>query len=364
MTLIDKLNKISEQIRSQQQWMTTEQATINVAIQPFIRALGYDTNNLAEVRPEYTADAKSSGKESVDYAIMLDGQPVIFIEAKAANVALNENHWKQLHHYFNAKDVQFGILTNGIEYRFYTDLKKQNIMDNEPFFAIDMLKIDEQLDKELVPFTRTGFDAQRIIANAKIQRIVLLLQQELDHPSEGTVKHFAGLVYSGYVNARVIQEYTPLVKAALNRFVEQGKQEIGSYQPHSSLSELNSAHLSPEVKEGISQKVDGLKLDHVHIPVYANYEGEYIEAQFKVKHGYKKRNDKVILYEGAWDSVSGWAKKLKIRIHQKLNMTKSAETAGWTEFWYYIDAKRKVGPVDDFRKDPALVDQYLRQSKQ
>ncbi len=83
MGLIEEFDAIAKQISQQQQWMTTEQATINVAIHPFIRVLGYDTNNLAEVRPEYTADAKSSGSERVDYAIMRDGAPIIFIEAKA-----------------------------------------------------------------------------------------------------------------------------------------------------------------------------------------------------------------------------------------------------------------------------------------
>lgn len=362
MGLIDEFDAISKQISQQQQWMTTEQATINVAIHPFIRALGYDTNNLAEVRPEYTADAKSSGSERVDYAIMRGGVPVIFIEAKASNIVLNENHWKQLHHYFNAEEVRFGILTNGIEYRFYTDLNKRNIMDKEPFLTIDMLKLEERLVNELESFTRNGFDAERIIASAKIQRIVSLLLQEMDRPSEGIVKHFAGQVYSGNVNARVVQEFTPLVRAALNKFVEQN---TVTYRHQHNLVESVGTRLALELEAEVIEDADEpIALDNVQIPVYAYYEGEDFTAQFKVKHGYKRRNDKVILYEGTWESVSGWAKKLKTRIHEKLNMKKAAETAGWTDFWYYKDAKRKEGPIDDFRKDPALVNRYLRNINQ
>ena len=62
MGLYDELSKISTQIQTQRHLMQhNEDATILVSIQPFIRALGYDTQNLAEVFPQYNADAKSTG---------------------------------------------------------------------------------------------------------------------------------------------------------------------------------------------------------------------------------------------------------------------------------------------------------------
>ena len=362
MSLYDELNKISEQVRNQRHLMNNEDATILVSIQPFIRALGYNTANLMEVRPQYSADAKSSGGERVDYAIIRESKPIIFIEAKAANLTLNDNYWKQLHHYFNAEDVRFGILTNGIEYRFYTDLKKRNIMDKEPFLVLDMLKLNKQLVMDLEPFTREYFNAERIIASAKIQRIVHLLQEEMNSPSDGIVKHFAGRVYSGNANARIIQDLRPLVRAAFDRFVEQ---KSGRNCHPEELSESVSTPPSIRYNENETEYADEpIPREHVLIPVYAKYEGEDITAQFKVKRGYKKRGDKVILYEGVWKSVSRWAQELKNRIHRKLNIKKSAETAGWTNFWYYKDAQRKEGILDDFRKNPELVDRYLRNKQQ
>lgn len=356
MDLKEKLISIAEQIRVQQQWMTTEQATINVSIHPFIRALGYDTNNLAEVRPEFTADAKSSGSERVDYAIIRDGAPIFFIEAKAANVVLNENHWKQLHHYYNAEEVRFGVLTNGLEFQFFTDLKKRNIMDNRPFLTIDMLSLDEQLVKELEPFTRTGYDAARIIANAKTQRIVQLLKDEMVRPSAGIVKYFAGQVHSGNVNAKIVQEFTPLVKAAWKRFIEF---ESGSHLQYYDSSDSINTPPAP-VHDAKAKQGATVSISHESdmIPVYAHYEGEDFTANFVVKHGYKKRSDNVISYNGSWHSVSALAKELKTKIHNRLNLKKVAETNGWTDFWYYKDAKTKEGPIDDFRKNPELVDRY------
>jgi len=214
MSLFDGLNQISKQIQAQRHLMTTEAATIAASINPFISALGYNPNNLSQVQPEYRADPKTTGTEKVDFALLRDGKPVLFIEAKAAAVSLNENHWKQLLLYFNATDIRFGILTNGIEYRFYTDLHKNHIMDREPFLTIDMLNLEERHADELQWFTRSRFDADRIKTAAQRQMIARLLQQEMQHPSDGLVRHFARQVHDGRLSKADLQRYAQLVKDA------------------------------------------------------------------------------------------------------------------------------------------------------
>ncbi len=114
MTLFDALHSISEQINARRDLLTNEETTKQVSILRFIRALGYDTSDPTEVRLEYVADPRDSGGESVDFAIMRSGEPILLIEAKAANRRLNDNYWRQLHDYFGATDVRFGLLTNGI----------------------------------------------------------------------------------------------------------------------------------------------------------------------------------------------------------------------------------------------------------
>ena len=191
MSLMDELRTISERVAHQRSLMKTEAATKNGSVEPFIHALGYDTSNLAEVEPEYTADAKTSGSEKVDYAIKQAGKPVIFIEAKSADKVLSENHWKQLYNYYGAGDVRFGILTNGVEYRFYADLKKLNIMDKQPFLTIDMLNLDEKLVNELEGFTKSGFDPERILQSAYGLSVQKLLEKEYQNPSPEFVRYFA-----------------------------------------------------------------------------------------------------------------------------------------------------------------------------
>ncbi len=214
MSLFDELSKILEQIQSQRHLITSEQDTILVSVQPFIRALGYDTQNLAEVKSEYSADAKSYGGERVDYAILRDGLPIVFIEAKSADVKLNETHWKQLHNYYNARDARFGILTNGIEYHFYADLNKSNIMDKQPFMTINMLDLDKRLVEELEGFAKSSFDLERVLFGAQRRRITRLLKQEMSQPSDALVRRFAKQVHSGRLTEADVQRYRQLVKDA------------------------------------------------------------------------------------------------------------------------------------------------------
>jgi len=63
---------------------------------------------------------KAFGKTyKVDYALILEGTPVAFLEAKGVDTTLTENHRKQLKAYLKNEDVNLGILTNGEEYEFY-----------------------------------------------------------------------------------------------------------------------------------------------------------------------------------------------------------------------------------------------------
>ena len=63
---------------------------------------------------------KAFGKTyKVDYALILDGTPVAFLEAKGVDTTLTEKHREQLEAYLKNEDVNLGILTNGKEYEFY-----------------------------------------------------------------------------------------------------------------------------------------------------------------------------------------------------------------------------------------------------
>lgn len=273
MTLYDSLSKIADQIQSQRSLITSEQATILVSIQPFIRALGYDTQNLAEVQPEFTADPHSSGTERVDYVIKRDGKPIVLIEVKSANTTLNQHHWKQLHSYFVSLDVEFGVLTNGLEYRFFTDTKKPNVMDEEPFLTIDMLKLDASQVNILEGFSKARFAPEQTLRKIKISN---LLDKELNQPSDDFVKHFARQVHSGAIWQTVIQEFRPLVKRAWDDLVDQ---EITRRLRRPDEEEQQSLDLVEPDNTNQQDKIPQLQDKAAKIPVFLRYKGDILAQE-------------------------------------------------------------------------------------
>ncbi len=273
MTLYDSLSKIAEQIQSQRSLITSEQATILVSIQPFIRALGYDTQNLAEVQPEYTADPHSSGTERVDYVIKRDGKPIVLIEVKSANTTLNQHHWKQLHSYFVSLDVEFGVLTNGLEYRFFTDTKKPNVMDEEPFLTIDMLKLDASQVNILEGFSKARFAPEQTLRKIKISN---LLDKELNQPSDDFVKHFARQVHSGSIWQTVIEEFRPLVKRAWDDLMDQ---EITRRLRRPDEEEQESLDLVDPDNTNQQDKIPLLQDKAAKIPVFLRYKGDILAQE-------------------------------------------------------------------------------------
>ena len=158
--LVARLDAVKENVK-------TEEATKTSLIMPFFQALGYDVFNPMEFIPEYTADVGIKKGEKVDYAICLNEEIQILIEAKSINESL-ENHGSQLFRYFGTSSAKFGILTNGINYRFYTDLDDKNKMDSTPFFEIDLTELTDSKIDELKNFanpnlTWTKFLIQRLI---------------------------------------------------------------------------------------------------------------------------------------------------------------------------------------------------------
>ena len=223
MDLIERMREISNQAPRRLEHIKTEEATKNAFVMPFIQALGYNVFDPTEVVPEFTADIGTKKNEKVDYAIIQNGKPIILIEAKSATSNLNDEHASQLFRYFGVTDARFGILTNGLQYRFHSDLEKSNHMDEKPFLIIDILNFDPRPVAQLKKFAKSAFDVDRILSSAnelKYKReIRLILESEFNQPSEDFVKHFTRPVYSGQLRANVIEEFTEIVKQAFREFL-------------------------------------------------------------------------------------------------------------------------------------------------
>lgn len=61
MDFTDQIKALAVKIPGQLDHIKTEAATRNALVEPFIRALGYDTSDLTEVIPEFGADLDVPG---------------------------------------------------------------------------------------------------------------------------------------------------------------------------------------------------------------------------------------------------------------------------------------------------------------
>ena len=224
MDFIDKIHSLAKRIPSQLEYCQTEEATKTALIMPFINALGYDVFDPTEVVPEYTADIGTKKGEKVDYAIIIDKTPIILFECKWSGADLNKEHASQLHRYFNAvKGARFAVLTNGVEYRFYSDLDAPNRMDTKPFFVFEMSNVQDRKVAELKKFTKSTFDLDEILTTASdlkyTNAIRKIITQEFESPSDDFVRLITSQVYSGVKTQNIIEQFTEFTQKALRRFL-------------------------------------------------------------------------------------------------------------------------------------------------
>ncbi len=325
----------------------SEANTSQFLVQPFFEALGYSVHNPNDVEPEFTADIFTSSTR-VDYALKIAGKPVVLVEVKRANLKLERHHTRQLHFYFSSKlDVRFGILTNGLEYRFYADLDRPNVMDDEPFMTLDLRKLDESLLEVLEVFSKAGFERDKALnaaRDAKDQRIVRqVLKAEFDPLSHGLRQYVLKKVRSNSDSQRlerlVEQEWlafltakratAPVSQSATSGIIETGP----------------GVDKAPETIEEQSQEKEAGHADKQIaaddcIPIYGYYKGHRFRADLRLESVRKGiyLGSKAVIYNGGrmrpsdavWNAIR--------------SVDPSFDNAAWDrdkinswEFWHVVD---------------------------
>ncbi|HAQ21569.1 MAG TPA: restriction endonuclease [Prolixibacteraceae bacterium] len=218
----DQIKILGDRVTRLKDQISTEEATKNAFIMPFIQALGYDVFNPIEVVPEFVSDIGLKKGEKIDYAIFLDGKPTILIECKHWNQNLSI-HDGQLLRYFHTSKAKFGLLTNGIIYRFYSDLVDPNKMDEKPFLEFNITEVKDNQVEELKKFHKSYFDADSIYNTASelkyTNELKQLLNIELNNPSPEFVKLFAKQVYPSVITAKVLDLFTNLTKKSVQQYI-------------------------------------------------------------------------------------------------------------------------------------------------
>lgn len=226
MDLIDQLRALSARIALTKDMVSTEEATKNAMVMPFIQALGYNVFDPTEVTPELIADIGTKKGEKVDYAILKDGKPIMLFECKKSGGDLSINHAGQLFRYFHVTEARFGVLTNGLVYRFFTDLEQPNKMDEKPFFEFNILDFKDRDIDELKKFAKALFDVDTILTTASELKFTRVIQSRLADwmtcPSEDIVRLLSADLLAGKrFTPAAKDQFTAITKRAFDSLVNE-----------------------------------------------------------------------------------------------------------------------------------------------
>lgn len=219
MGLAEDLQRLVAQINERIPHVINEEMTKQTLIIPFLQVLGYDVFNPLEVKPEYLADFGKKKSEKVDYAIFKDNTPIIVIEAKSVQDD-PKTYNSQLARYFNSlPQVRLAMLTNGRLYKFYTDLDTNNIMDENPFFTMDLTNLSESDISILETFRKDSFDTGILLELAEELTYTSNLNNKLKaifrNPPDEFVRYLIRDFTDTKITTNVIERFRPIVKRAI-----------------------------------------------------------------------------------------------------------------------------------------------------
>lgn len=265
-----KLEQLHDRVDALKDQINTEEATKNAFVMPFIQILGYDIFNPTEVIPEFICDIGTKKGEKVDYVIKKDDEPILIIECK---------HWKesadahnsQLHRYYHVSKARFGVLTNGHIYNFYTDLEKPNIMDEKPFFTLDLSNLKNSNIKILENFTKNSFNLEGILDSAEALKYIKLIKNEYEKEINDPSDEFVRLLVNRFFDK-------PLTANRMVTFKEYTKKALSN-----SLNESISSRLKNALN--INETVPSIEVENID-PIDENNDGNKIETTEEELEGF------------------------------------------------------------------------------
>lgn len=220
-----RLKNHVEHVKQVGQHCSTEETTKQALILPFLDILGFSPYDPQKVKAEYGADFPGAkANERVDYALFCQDVPVMFIEAKGYFEKL-DNHCPQLSRYFNSTpEVTISAITNGLEWRFFTDLKQKNVMDPTPFLRIRMDEVSDSDAGQLFRFRHDKFKPEALRTLAEESVYLSAFTKTISSSLRDVDSEFVRYVASRsnverQLNQRFIDSITPLVKQAVERSV-------------------------------------------------------------------------------------------------------------------------------------------------
>lgn len=167
MDLFKRLGDLGKELSPKVKSIENEEETKLQLVIPFFRELGYEPS---DVKLEYKVNIEGQTKK-VDCAILHNRKPVIFIETKIVHKPLTQTDVNQIRRYCkHNQDVQIGILTDGLKYRFFAKLDSNDAIDEKPYMDFDLLLIkddDKAKIHALCALSKSKFDLEEALQRAR-----------------------------------------------------------------------------------------------------------------------------------------------------------------------------------------------------
>lgn len=147
----------------------SESDTRAYLIDPILRILGY--KDVTDLRREVPIPAT---KETLDYELLIRGQPVAIVEAKALRHHLNDQHAAQCVQYASILGIRWCLITNGIEWALYDAHGKGPLADKRIVgVRLDGPEADTQEAWAVLSlFSPDAFTQANPLARLLIERVV------------------------------------------------------------------------------------------------------------------------------------------------------------------------------------------------
>lgn len=168
-----------------------EQNTRRKLIEPLLELLGWDMLS-AEVELEYSVQM-GVGKKKVDYALELEGTPVVFVEAKGADTSIASGHRDQLTSYMRQTGVDWGMLTNGTTVELYKRKRGGQRPDEIRLGAFELNDLPDRVGL-LRAFSRDSIESGESEAIAENVETTRRAANELRENKEEISTRVAGVV--------------------------------------------------------------------------------------------------------------------------------------------------------------------------
>ena len=310
-----------------------EQNTKASLIDPIIEALGWDTRNWEEVHREFKAKPRD---KPVDYALKIMRKPRLLIEAKALGEDLSDRRWiTQILGYATVVGVEWCILTDGDEYRFYNASAPVDA-DEKVFGSFKVSAGDaDQAIKYLTPIARSNLEENLLesLWNAHF----------VDRRVRGTIQSLLDSADGEFV--RLVCKKTPKLTPAavadslarLDILVRPGS-DVPKRTGHG-----RRATAKPETRRPRNDAAPEKKREHVGVSVADLITAGFLKPPTTLFNFYfGKRYEATLLPDGQLEfrEKTYSSPSLAGEAARKAATGKRHSTNGW-EFWQLLDESRK-----------------------